>query len=107
MKGYWSLPGGLVETGERLEDAIMREVLEETCLTVRPMYLAEIFERIMKDAEGRIEYHYVLADYVCAVVSGTASASDDASEVGWFKIGDLERVQLTAGTLDVIRRVYK
>src|SRR5215475_14041489 len=65
LKGYWSLPGGLVETGERLEESVCREVLEETGLQVRPLYLAEIFERIMHDDAGRVEYHYVLADYVC------------------------------------------
>ena len=70
LKGYWSLPGGLVETGERLEAAIRREVLEETGLVVRVVELAELFERIMHDAEGRVEYHYVLADYVCKAITG-------------------------------------
>ena len=106
LQGYWSLPGGLVEIGEQLEQAVAREVLEETGLIVRPKYLAEIFERIMRDSADRVEYHYVLADYVCVVKSGTLKAADDASAVDWFKLEELERMQLTAGTLDVIRRVY-
>src|ERR1700685_489697 len=65
LKGYWSLPGGLVETGELLEDALRREILEETGLRIQPVRFFEFFERIMRDPEGRAEYHYLLADYVC------------------------------------------
>lgn len=106
LKGYWSLPGGLVETGERLEAAIEREVLEETGLTVRALELAEVFQRIMHDSQGRVEYHYVLADYVCKVVSGEPKASDDASRVDWFRIDKLGELLLTEGTREVIERVY-
>ena len=79
LKGYWSLPGGVVETGEALEFAVCREVLEETGLVVEPAGVATIFERIMRDEAGRPEYHYVLIDYVCRVVSGELSAGDDCS----------------------------
>jgi len=106
LKGYWSLPGGLVETGESLEQAIQREVLEETGLTVRALYLAEIFERIMRDGANRVEYHYVLADYVCKVVSGEAKASDDARRVDWFRVDRLGDLLLTEGTREVIEKVY-
>ncbi len=106
LKGYWSLPGGLVETGERLEAAIEREVLEETGLVVRVARFAELFQRIMPDAEGRVEYHYVLADYVCEIVSGEPKAADDASRVDWFPIDALAELLLTEGTREVIERVY-
>lgn len=106
LKGYWSLPGGLVETGERLEDAIRREVLEETGLVVKPKYLAEVFERIMHDADSRVEYHYVLADYVCQIVSGEPVASDDASRVDWFRVDRLDELLLTEGTREVIKKVH-
>lgn len=104
-KGSWALPGGLVEVGEKLEAAVVREVLEETGLTVRPLYLGELFERIMPDAEGRIEYHYVLADYVCEIVSGEPVAADDAGAVTWLRLDALDSLPLTPATKEVVLRV--
>lgn len=106
LKGYWSLPGGLVETGEKLEDALRREILEETGLRIEPVSRFEIFERIMLDAQGRAEYHYVLADYVCKVVGGTLRAGDDVSRVEWVRRSELDNYRITEGTREVIERVY-
>lgn len=102
LAGYWSLPGGCVETGERLEDAVAREVLEETGLGVDVGEVAVLFERIMPDPGGRCEYHYVLVDFYCAVSNGTLQPGDDSSRAEWFAIEDLARLRMTAGTLDVI-----
>jgi 8-oxo-dGTP diphosphatase len=111
LKGYWSLPGGLVETGERLEAAITREVFEETGLRVKPGPIFEVFERIMQDASGRPEYHYVLIDYVCKVVSSGVRArppqlcpGDDVSRAEWVSLRNLDQYRLTEGTLAVIQR---
>lgn len=106
LKGYWSLPGGLVETGESLDAAIRREVLEETGLRVKPLEMFDVFERVMKDARGRIEYHYLLVDYVCKVTGGKLAAADDVARVEWVPRERLGDYKLTEGTREVIERAY-
>jgi ADP-ribose pyrophosphatase YjhB (NUDIX family) len=107
LKGFWSLPGGVLELGEQLGDAIVREVKEETGLDVQPVSVVEIFERIMRDKEGKPEYHYVLVDYMCKVTGGELAAGDDSSKVEWVKRKDLAALKLTEGTLPVIERTFE
>ena len=113
LKGYWSLPGGLVETGERLQAAIVREVFEETALRVKPASMFKIFERIIPEvsggpsASGRVEYHYVLIDFVCTVVGGELRAGDDVSRAEWVERYKLREYKLTEGTLEVIERAFR
>lgn len=107
LKGWWSLPGGALETGERLADGVCREVLEETGLKVKPLGVLEIFERIMRDAQGNPEYHYVLIDYMCRIVGGTLAAGDDVCAVEWVKRADLSKLMITEGTLGVIEKGFR
>jgi ADP-ribose pyrophosphatase YjhB (NUDIX family) len=102
LQGYWSLPGGLVEAGERLECAVIREVKEETGLTVTAGCLATVFERIMPDDAGECEYHYVLVDFYCVMTGGILRAGDDSSSARWFSISELPDLLLTDGTREVI-----
>ena len=101
--GYWSLPGGVVETGERLEDALLREVFEETGLHVTAGEIATVFERIMPDSSGGCEYHYVLIDFYCTIRAGELRPGDDSKSVRWFDLGNLPETSLTAGTSAVIQ----
>lgn len=102
LVGYWSLPGGLVETGERLENALTREVFEETGLHVTPNSIATVFERIMPDTSGACEYHYVLIDFYCSLIGGELRPGDDSKGAEWFEITALQNLMLTEGTREVI-----
>ncbi|HMJ63326.1 MAG TPA: NUDIX hydrolase, partial [Bryobacteraceae bacterium] len=97
LTGEWSLPGGVVETGERLEEAVVREVWEETGLNVEAASIATVFERIMLDEADGCEYHYVLIDFYCTVVGGDLRPGDDSRRVAWFEIDSLAKLRLTAG----------
>jgi 8-oxo-dGTP diphosphatase len=106
LKGYWSIPGGIVETGEKLKEAVRREVMEETGLDVDPYLMFEIFERIMPDETSKPEYHYVLIDYLCHRVAGDAAPATDVSRVEWVTEQNLRNYRLTEGTLGVIERAF-
>ena len=87
--GTWSLPGGALELGETLNQGLRREIHEETGLLVRPVRLLGAFDRIVRDPENRIHFHYVLLDWLCTVEGGTLHAGSDASEAAWADPSEL------------------
>jgi len=104
LKGDWSIPGGLVETGETTREAVVREISEETGLTIEPIELIEVFERILRDRDSRVEYHFVVIDYLCRIVSGVSRPGSDVSEIRWARLDDLEDLRITPETRHVIQK---
>jgi mutator protein MutT len=102
LKGRWVVPGGTLELGETLEQALVRELEEETGLTVRPLELLTVFERIERAEEG-FAYHYVIVDYLCELVSGTPRAGSDALEVALVAPEDLASFDLPPKALEVVQ----
>ena len=81
LAGQWSLPGGMLETGETLEHGVAREILEETGLVIEVGPVVEVFDRILLDPDQRVRHHYVLVDYLCRARGGMLQAGSDVSEV--------------------------
>ncbi len=104
LKGEWSVPGGMLELGEKLRDGARREALEETGLTVEAGEVLEVFDSIFTDEQGRTQYHYVLIDYLCRVISGTAQAGSDVSEVKWVTERELAGLGLRESIERVVRK---
>ena len=84
LRGQWSLPGGMLELGETITDGVVREVREETGLIVEPLELIELLDRIHRAGE-RVQYHYVIADYLCRVAGGQLQAASDADAAKWVE----------------------
>jgi mutator protein MutT len=101
LRGRWLVPGGTVELGETLEEAVVREVREETGLEVAPGEVLTVFDRI--DRQGsRILYHYVIVDYLCEYVAGEARAGSDAEAVAFVAKEELLAYDLPAKALEVV-----
>ena len=104
LKGEWSVPGGVLEIGEKLRDGAAREALEETGLHVEVGPVLDVFDSIFPDAVGRPQYHFVLIDFLCRVISGEAVAASDVSEVQWVAADDLDRLNLRPSIAQVVRQ---
>ncbi len=103
LAGEWSIPGGVLELGETVREAAVREAREETCLTVEPTELLGVYDRILRDDAGRILYHFVLIDFLCRPVAGEAQAADDADEVRWFTPAEAGQLGLAEDTAEVVQ----
>ncbi len=116
LKGEWSLPGGALELGETLEQGVVREVLEETGLTVAPAGIVEVLDRITLDRitlgepSGRVRYHYVLVDFLCHVAGGAVRAGSDADEARWVgqeELHEQDCYRVAPLTIRVIDKAFR
>src|SRR5262252_5368408 len=104
LKGEWSVPGGVLELGEKLRDGTAREALEETGLHVEVGEVLDVFDSIFPDADGRTQYHFVLIDFLCRPIAGEAKAGSDVSEVRWVKEDELAALNLRESIAEVVRK---
>jgi mutator protein MutT len=107
LKGQWSIPGGTLELGETIREGVKRELSEETGVEVRVGDLIEVFERIFADPEGRLEYHFVILDYLCEAAGGVARAGSDVTDVAWAKENELEEYSLTPTATRIIQKAFE
>ena len=103
-EGEWSLPGGRVELGETLVEALRRELREEVGLEVEVGPMVETFDRIHRDAAGRVRYHFVIVDFLCRPVGGVLCAGDDACEARWATVDEVAQTVVSSYAVAVVRK---
>lgn len=109
LKGEWSLPGGVLELGESLEQGIRREVREETGLEVEPVKIVEVLDRILRDEAGAVRFHYVLVDFLCRVLGGDLRCATDAAAAAWVtheEVNSHSRYRVAPFTIAVIEKAF-
>ncbi len=105
-KGQWSIPGGKQIIGETVADAAKRELLEETRVKVDQLLLVDVVDTIIPDVEGKIKYHYTLVDYMGQWLSGEAHPGDDAEEVRWVFLNEIDSFSLMEKTINIIHKAF-
>jgi 8-oxo-dGTP diphosphatase len=104
LKDEWSVPGGVLELGEKLRIGAAREALEETGLTIEVGEVLDVFDSIFPDADGRTQYHFVLIDFLCRPIAGEAKAGSDVSDVKWVREDELRALELRESIAEVVRK---
>ena len=108
LQGEWSLPGGAVELGETLEEAVAREVFEETGLQISVGAVVEVLDRVHRLPDGRIEYHYVIVDFLCRCRTDSALiCGSDAADAKWVRANELPDFHITRKAFSVIHKALE
>jgi ADP-ribose pyrophosphatase YjhB (NUDIX family) len=100
--GLYTLPGGGVELGETLEEAVIREVREETALEVEPIELIGFRQAIARDGDGRVERHFVILPFAAHWISGEVSLNDELAEAHWLAPAELAGLKTTEGLATIV-----
>jgi 8-oxo-dGTP diphosphatase len=103
--GFWSVPGGLVEVGEKAEDAAVREAKEETGLEVEVVELLGVVNKIVRDEDSRIKFHFIIVDYLVRPKGGLLRAASDALEARWVKAEEIPAYDLSPMLIPLLRRL--
>ena len=103
--GMWSIPGGLIEVGEKVADAAAREALEETGLTVEILGRVDVVDKIVRDSDGGVRYHFVIIDFHARPLSGEMRAMDDALDAVWVTPDGFTEYELTPTLVELLKRM--
>lgn len=106
-KNLWSVPGGLVELGEKVIEAAQREALEECNVQVQPRLILDVVDLILRDEKDDVKYHYILIDYLADFLGGELTPRSDASDAGWFSESDLENLDIPEITRDLLGKAFQ
>ncbi|MEM1994494.1 MAG: NUDIX hydrolase [Nitrososphaerales archaeon] len=101
----WSIPGGLVELGERVKDAVKREILEEVGLEIKLIKLIDVVDNITRDKDGRIRFHYILSDYLAAPKGGVLKGNEEVLDIGWFTPEEASKLNLTKTSRHLLKKI--
>lgn len=104
-RGRWGFPGGVVELGETVREAVVREAMEESGLRVEPVELVAVYDSITRDDDGYIRFHYILSEFLCRVVGGSLRPSSDVSDARWFRLDELDTIDISERTTLFLRRL--